>query len=328
VNRRKFVAILAGLGLWPSQLPFGYRPGYAQGSKVHRIGVLFGSSAEAPNFRAFIDELEKSGFVEGRNFTVDRRGFSRPDMEFADVAPRLVEAGADAILCSGYSAIRAARQATTAIPIIAIDDDMLANGFVRSLAHPGGNVTGVSIFASELDQKRQEILMELMPSAHRMAALADPNATPPDKLERLQAQARARVVELSVHPAGKPDEIAAAVHAAKAAGATALNVLATPLFAINRKLVIETITAAALPAIYQWPEMAEQGGLAAYGPRNVLLYRQMARQAAKVFKGGNPADIPVEQPTRFELVINLKTAKALGLIVPPALLARADEVIE
>ena len=204
---------------------------------------------------------------------------------------------------------------------------MVAAGFVRSLARPGGNTTGVSVLAPELNGKRQEILMEAVPGARRIAVLADPiNTQAP--LQALQNTARARGVEVAVFSVGTPELIAPTMDKAKEWGATALNVLSAPLFSINRRLIIERAAALGLPAIYEWAEMAEEGGLIAYGPRLTLIYRQLARLIVKVLRGIKPEDLPVEQPTKFDLVVNLKTAKALGLTIPESFLARADEVIE
>ena len=206
---------------------------------------------------------------------------------------------------------------------------MLESKFVSSLAKPGGNTTGVSIFATELDGKRQEILIEAVPGLRRMAALADSNTNAPRQLQALQDAARARGVELSIYEVAKPNEIAAAIDAAKKADAAALNVLASPLFFADRQVIMERATALHLPAMYHWPEVAEQGGLLGYGPRLVLIYREiLARQMVALLRGTKPGDIPVEQPTKFELVINLKTAKAIGLTIPESFLLRADELIE
>ena len=199
---------------------------------------------------------------------------------------------------------------------------------LRSLARPGANTTGVSVLAPELDGERQEILMEVVPGARRIAALAEPNVTQPADLQALQNATRARGVEVAVFSAGTPELIAPTMDKAKEWGATALNVLSAPLFSINRRLVIERAAALGLPAIYEWAEMAEEGGLIAYGPRLTLIYRQLARLIVKVLRGIKPEDLPVEQPTKFELVVNLKTAKALGLTIPQSLLLRADKVIE
>jgi putative ABC transport system substrate-binding protein len=205
---------------------------------------------------------------------------------------------------------------------------MVGEGLVDSLARPNGNTTGVSILATELDGKRQEILIEAVPGLRRMAALADTNATPDAKLNALQEAARIRNIELSIHRIARSEEIAAAIDMAQALGAMALNVLASPMLFANRQLIMDRASVLRLPAIYQWAEMGEEGGFAAYGSRITQIPEITARQAVMLFRGTKVSDIPVEQPTKFELVINLKTANALGVTVPPALLNRADEVIE
>ena len=170
--------------------------------------------------------------------------------------------------------------------------------------------------------------MELVPTSRHMAALVDPGAKGPEEIQTLWSATAARGVELSVFPVRAPEEIAAAVDGARAAGATALNVLASQMLDANRKIILDQCAMLRLPAIYQWPETAEESGLGAYGPRYAKMLRQLARQVVKVLRGAKPADIPVEQPDKFELVINLRTAKAIGLEVPGALLDRADRVIE
>jgi putative tryptophan/tyrosine transport system substrate-binding protein len=283
---------------------------------------------DVPQLVAAFDELRRLGFIEGRNLAIEGR-FERRFEEFPDVAVEIVKSGVDAILCNGgEAAIRAAQQATRTIPIFGLADDMVASGLVDSLAHPGGNTTGISILAPELDGKRQDILIELVPGARRMAALADPRITTPQQLQTLREAAHAHGIDLSIHPAGRPEEIVPAIDAAQRAGAAALNVLATSLFSAHRQAIIERTATARLPAIYQWPEMAEQGGLAAYGPRLSQLWRQLAGQVAKGLRGAKVSDLPVEQPTIFELVINVGTAKAIGHEVPAGLVLRADKVIE
>src|SRR5262245_12401165 len=184
-------------------------------------------------------------------------------------------------------------------------------------------------FASpDLDGKRQEILIEAVPGLRKMAALADVSVTPHRHLEALRNAARQSGVELSIFGVASSEEVVPAIVVAKAAGAQALNLLATPLFTVNARSFIECIAALRLPAMHPCPEVAEDGGLLGYGPRFAPTFRQRARLVARILRGAKAADIPVEQPTHFELVINLKTAKALGLDVPPTLLARADEVIE
>jgi len=214
-------------------------------------------------------------------------------------------------------------RATATIPILGSTDDMVGSGLVNSLAHPGGNTTGTSIFATELDGKRQEILIEAVPGLRRMAALADSNTTTDANLHALQEAARARNIELSIHRIARPEEIAAAIDAAKASGAAALNVLSAPILFNSRQIIMQRVAALRLPAIYQFPEEAGEGGFVGYGPRIVQMFR-----CVKLLRGVKPADIPVEQPTKFELAINLKTAKALGLTIPESVLQRADEVIE
>ena len=232
-------------------------------------------------------------------------------------------------LDDGDAAVRAAQRATASIPILAFTDDMLGQDFVRYLAKPGGNTTGVTIFASELDGKRQEILIEAVSGVRRIATLADSNVSTPTRLRALEDDARARGIELSIHSVAHREEIGSAIDAAKAVGAEGLNVLASALLFNSRAFIFDRAAALRLPAVYQWPEMVEEGGLIGYGPLIVSLFRDtVSRQLAKLLRGAQPADLPVEQPSRFELVINLKTAKAIGHDVPGALVLRADKVIE
>jgi putative tryptophan/tyrosine transport system substrate-binding protein len=303
--------------------------GFAQETgRTYRLGVLTVGPRRSPSHDGFFDELRRHGFVEGQNLIVDGRGYVARAEQFPALAVGLAKAEVEAILSAGPAATRAARNATHHIPIIAIVDDMVAAGFVPSLARPGGNITGVSILAPELDGKRLDILIELAPNSRRIAALTDPNSTASPRLQALRDAAQARGVELVIHIADVPERIVPAIDEAKRMGAMALNVLASPMLHARRGDIIECAAALRLPAIYQWVESAEEGGLVAYGPRIHQLYRQMARQLAKVLRGAKPGDLPVEQPTKFELVINLKTAKALGITIPPTVIARADEIIE
>jgi len=297
--------------------------------RLYRLGSLHSAPRDAPHQVAFFDEVRRLGFVEGQNLIVDWGGFGLRVDAFDEHARALVKARVDVIVVGGDAAVRAAQHATSEIPILGFTDDMVGQGFVHSLAKPGGNTTGVTILAAELDGKRQEILIEAMPRISRIAALVDSTITAPSHLEELAGAARGRGLTLSLHSVDRPEEITAAIDAAKASGAEALNVLASALLFNNRTIIFERVAALRFPAVYQWPEIADQGGLIGYGPRIVQLYRDvMARQVVKLMRGAKPADIPVEQPTKYELVINLKTAKALGLEVPPSLLARADEVIQ
>jgi putative ABC transport system substrate-binding protein len=278
---------------------------------------------------AMFDELRRVGFIDGQNLIVDWRAYGQNVERISEFAAELSNSRVDVILTGGDAGIRAAQQATKTIPILGLTEDMVRSGLVRSLAKPGGNTTGVSLLATELDGKRQDILIEAVPGIRRMTALADGDTTAARQLQALQIAAQARGVALSILQVTKPNEIVPAIEAAKKADAEALNVLASPLLFANRQLILERAAALRLPAMYQWPEVAEQGGFVGYGPRLVQLFRDiMARQLAKLLGGANPADLPVEQPTKFELVINLRTAKAIGHEVPAGLVLRADKVIE
>lgn len=306
------------------------RAGYPRESgRVYRIGCLAANprSFGAPAF--LFEALRPLGFVEGQNLVIDPRGFGLSTEEFPEAAAALVEAKADVIVAVGPAPARAAQQATTTIPILAVAGDMVQLGFVASMARPGGNTTGISLFANELDGKRQEILLEIVPSARHIAALTDPQAGTPDHIQQLRQAAQARGTELSIYPIGEPEAIAGAIAAAKEGGAAALNVLASSLLEGQRQLIIEQAAAVRLPAMYEWPDSAAEGGLAGYGPRKADIFgRVWATQLSRLLKGVKPADLPVQQPTQFQLAINLKTAKALALTVPQSLLQRADEVIE
>jgi len=323
MRRREFITLLSGAAAtWPLAA-------WAQEFKrTYRIGVITRSPRMAVNYVAFFDELQRLGFVEGQNLIVDARGFAARSEQFSELALALAGSNVDAFVCGGDLPIRACQQATQTIPIVGITDDMLSAGLVRSLAKPGGNTTGISILATELDGKRLEILSELVPNARRLAALADYNVTRPGQLTALENTVRERGIQLSVHRILRAEEVISAVDQVKASGAEALNVLASPLLNAQRRLIIERVAALRLPAIYQWPETAREGGLAAYGPSFAEMGRQNAQQLAKILAGIKPADLPVQQPTKFDLAINLKTAKALGLAIPSSLLNRADEVIE
>jgi putative ABC transport system substrate-binding protein len=323
MRRRSFITLIGGALAWPVAARA------QQAGRTYRLGALTPSPRSAPQMIALFDELRQLGFIEGQNLTVDWRTYGQNIERVFEFATELSKSQVDVIVAGGDAGIRAVRQVTSTIPILGLTEDMVRSGMVRSLARPGGNITGVSLLATELDGKRQDILIEAVPALRRMAALADNNATEPRQLQALQVAARARGVELSIHQVAKPGEIAAALEVAKKADAAALNVLASPLLFANRQIILDRAAALRLPAIYQWPEVAEQGGFVGYGPRVVQLFRDvMARQLAKLLRGANPSDLPVEQPTKFELVINLRTAKAIGHEVPAGLVLRADKVIE
>ena len=231
MRRRQFITLLGGAAAaWPLA-------GRGQESgRIYRLGCLFTSPRDAPHYLALFDELRRLGFIEGQNLVIDAAGFSLLPERMEGHAADLVKAGVDVILAGGDAAVRAAQRATASIPILAFTDDMLDQGFVRSLAKPDGNTTGVTILASELDGKRQEILIEAVPGVRRIAVLADANMSTPPRLRALEEAARARGIELSIHSVAHREEIGSAIDAAKAVGAGGLNVLASALVFNSRAL--------------------------------------------------------------------------------------------
>ena len=247
--------------------------------------------------------------------------------QIAESTAALMQTQPEVILCGPETYLRVLQTATRTIPLDSMSEDLVGEGFVTSLAKPGGNITGISLLSPELDGKRLEILTEAVPGLRRVAALAHSIVTK-EHLAQQQALARSRGVELSVFAFAKASEIAPALDAAKAGGAQAINFLATPHQVVSREIILDHMAKVGLPAIYQWPETADLGGLMGYGPPFATMYRQRARQIAKMLRGAKPTELPVEQPANFELVLNLKTAKAIGLEIPDGLVTRADRVIE
>jgi len=297
-------------------------------STLAQAPVLMPFPRDHPFSMGIFDGLRHRGFIEGKNLTIVYRDFAPHADLLSEYAAELVKAQVDLIYGGGGTATHAAQQATKTIPILGFAEDMVGEGLVDSMARPNGNTTGISILATQLNGKRLEILIQLVPGLHRMGALSDTNTTTDLKLHELQEVARAHNIELAIYQVAKGEEIPAAIDAAQASGVTALNVLASPMLFANRQLILDRAAVLRLPAIYEWPELAEAGGFAGYGPRFFKLPEIVARLAVKLFEGTKPADIPVEQPTKFELAINLKTATAIGATVPPSMLALADEVIE
>jgi putative ABC transport system substrate-binding protein len=323
LSRRTVLAI--GLA---ASLPM--RAGRAkEAGRVYRLGMLFGVAREDnPLAAAFLQVLSQAGFIDGGNLQVDRRGIGMlSEAEQAQLVQEWVAGDFDAIATAGSSA-RLVQASTHTVPIVSINDDLVAEGLVRSFAHPERNLTGISILAPELNGKRQELLMEAAPGMRQMAALADPRSTSPASLQAFEEAARARGVTLTIYRAQKNEEVVPAIDTAHAAGAQALNLLATPLVTYNLASIVERVLRLKLPAIYQWPEDAEAGGLMAYGPRIVDITRQQARLVVKLLEGAKPADLPIEQPIRFELALNLKTAKTIEFRFPASVIDRADQIIE
>jgi putative ABC transport system substrate-binding protein len=303
--------------------------GWAQeAGRTYRLGFVVPSPRSEGFWTILFEELRRPGFVEGHNLQVVGEFGVTPDRVDA-VAAAVVKAGADVIFTAGPDCTRAVQRATKTIPISTYSGDLVAEHLVASLAYPGGNTTGVSILAHEIDGKRLDILIDLLPGVRRIAALVDPIVRSPGELQALAEAAGSRGVTLSIHRASRAEDIFPAIDAARAAEAQALHVFQSALFFVNHTRIIEYVARVRLPAIYGVPEWADQGGLIAYGPRvATLLRRAITPQLVKLLRGVNPADIPVERPTIIELVLNLRTAKALGLEVPLNFFTRADKVIE
>ncbi len=324
-TRRNVVALLGGAAMaWPlAARAQDWEPG-----RVYRIGFLIPTPRTEPVVAAFFDELRINGLVEGQNLQVVAGSFGVQNDQVPAVAASLVAASPDVIAAGPELPIRALQKLTQSIPIVGMTEDMVGEGLVASLARPGGNTPGISLLSPELDGKRQEILLDAVLGLRKLAILADGNSTKSAHLAQLEAAARSRGIEPLVRRVAKRDEVIAAIKDVKAAGAQGVNFLATPLFSVNAANFIAEVKDLGLASIYQWPEDAEEGALSAYGPRYSEMYRVRARLAIKVLRGAKPADIPVEQPAKFELVVNLNTAKAIGVSVPNSLLLRADKIIE
>ncbi len=302
--------------------------------KVSRIGWLsagFPRPDRDPPVDAFRQGLRELGYVEGQNLVIEYRGAEGRDERLPDLAAELVRLHVDVLVAVGPIATRAAQHATRTLPIVMTGTaDPVGAGFVASLARPGGNITGVSLLMAELPGKRLELLKETVPQSTRVAVLANPD-NPVYKLylNNLTVAARALGLHLHVVEVHSADELDPAFAAVTRAGADALMVLSDPVLMDNlRGRVADLAATHRLPAMYNWKMYVEAGGLMSYGPSLPERHRRAATYVDKLLKGANPADLPVEQPTKFELVINLKTAKALGLTVPPTILFQADEVIQ
>ncbi|MGB2598221.1 MAG: ABC transporter substrate-binding protein [Pseudolabrys sp.] len=296
--------------------------------RTYRLAFLLPVARSEPAMVAFFDEMRLHGFVEGQNLAIVPGGFQARNEQIDELVSTLVKAAPDVIVAGGDFGTRALQKATKTIPLIIMTEDVVAAGFAASLAQPGGNITGISLMSPDLDGKRQDILIEAVPHVRRIAALADSNVATLRHLQALEDTARTRGTELLVVRAAKPEDLVPALNDAKARGAGAVNVLSSPMLHLNRRVIIERAAELRLPAIYQWPETAEEGGLLAYGPRFTRIFRQRAQMTIKVLRGAKPADLPVEQPTTFEFVINLETAKAIGHEVPAGLVLRADKLLE
>jgi putative ABC transport system substrate-binding protein len=298
-----------------------------QAEKIQRIGVLWPGASPPHGARMewFGQGLREVGYVEHQNIAIDLR-YAEAAERLHALALEFVRAKVNVIASFGDLAPRMAQHATKVIPIVALADDFVGAGLVPNLGHPGGNMTGVTIFSPELSAKRLTLLKELLPKASRIAVLWDPVID--TQLKATEEAARVLGVKLQVLEVRGRADLAKALQAARDGRAEALNVFASPLLSSLQAKIMELAAANRLPAIYQWREHAQAGGLLSYGPSASDMWRQTARVVGKILKGAKPGELPIEQPTTFELAINLKTAKALGLTIPPSLLARADQVIE
>jgi putative ABC transport system substrate-binding protein len=295
------------------------------------IGFLSATSPGplAPFVAAFRQGLSETGYVEGQSVVIEYRWAEGRYDRLPALAANLVDLRVDVIVASGSTAPRAAKNATSAIPIVFVGGDPVLSGLVPSLGRPGGNLTGFSLFVDELMPKRLELLSDLIPQARSIALLVNPNSASTERTIRdLQEAARAKGVQLIILKAGTESEIEGAFGSLVERQAHALLVGADPFFNSRREQLVALASRHAVPAIYEWREFVTSGGLISYGPSLTSIYRQLGIYAGRIVKGAKPADLPVQQPTTFELVVNLKTAKALGLTVPQTILARADEVIE
>jgi putative ABC transport system substrate-binding protein len=324
-DRRAFVATLAvGVLLRPRVAP-------AQpAGRGARVGYLTPSSVSARGGMIELRQrLRDLGYVEGRDVRFEIRGANEDFERLPDLAADLVRSGVDLIVAVSSPAIRAAENATSTIPIVMVSGtDPVAGLFVVSLARPGSNVTGVTTYLPELAGKRLEVLRECLPGLRRVAVLANLR-NPSSSAEARETEVAAKTMALEIHVADArlPEQYPDAFATVKRGGAGALFVTADPILSSNRERILQLAASHRLPAMYEWPEIVEAGGLLSYGPSLADVNTRVAAYVDKILKGAKPADLPVERPTRFELAVNLKTAAALGITIPSAMMGRAGRVI-
>jgi putative tryptophan/tyrosine transport system substrate-binding protein len=324
MRRRELIFLLGG-AMAAARAP------RAQQKTMPVIGFLSATSPGplAPALAAFRQGLSETGYVEGQNLAIEYRWAEGHYDRLPALAADLVGRKVDVIATGNPPSARALKSATSTIPIIFISGDAVADGLVASLARPGGNLTGLSIFTAELMPKRLELICELVPQAGVIALLVNPNNAGAELIIRdVREAAGSKGVQLHIVKAGTEREIDAAFATLVELHAGALLIGTDPFFSSRREQLVALAAHHAVPAIYPWPDFAEAGGLVSYGPSSTAAFHEVGIYVGRILKGEKPADLPVQQPTNFELVINLKTAKALGLTVPQSILARADEVIE
>ena len=330
VNRRTFVGTLT-LGLLAAPLA-----AEAEQARMVRVGWLL-PEPKPFALNPFREKLKELGWIEGGNLIIEERYSHGTAERYRELAAELVQLNVDALVTDGAAATRAAQRSTTTIPIVFVSGSPVAQGFVASLAHPGKNLTGVAILTGDLSPKRIQLLKEAAPGMARVAILEDftaaglatSDALLPDNWRAIEATARQAGIKL-VPPIKirKVEELDGAFALAGRERAGGVLVLASPFFSSQSQRIASLAADSRLPAIYEHRGFVEAGGLISYGPDHRDIFRLVALYVDRILRGAKPADLPVEQPTKFELVINLKTAKALGLTIPPSLLLRADEVIQ
>jgi putative ABC transport system substrate-binding protein len=332
IRRREFITLLGGAATWPvaarAQQP---------AAKTARIGLLATGALDSADMKSILDAfrqgLRERGYVEGQNIVIEYRAADGKIERFPELATELVRLNLDLIVAGNTPAARAAKEATITIPIVVpVMGDPVGDGLVASLARPGGNITGMTFLGPELAIKRLELLKQALPTISRVAALWHPGAygesTMREMMRKMEVAAGTLLVQLQLVEVRGAAEFDRAFLAITSERADALIVLPSPMLFGERRHIVDLATRHRLPSIAMAREFVELGGLMAYGASIRDLFRSAGVYVDKILQGTKPADLPVEQPTKFELVINLTTAKALGLEVPPTLLALADEVIE
>jgi putative tryptophan/tyrosine transport system substrate-binding protein len=325
VRRREFIALVGSAAAWP----LGVR---AQPTAAQRVGFLSDESASLgpASFELITKTLRELGYVEGRNIVFERRYADDKNEALPGIAAELIRKGVDVIVTVGTPATRAAKNATNTIPIVfSRIADPVALGLVTQLARPERNLTGVTVITQDLAAKRLELLAGFIPGLKHAGVLLDPTF-PSAPLELKEIESAARALNIELHQVGvrRVEELEAAVDAVARRGGQALFVVPGLLFTEQRQRIAEIAIKSRLPTMLSRREHVEAGGLMSYGMNYSEMYRRAATYVDKILKGAKPSDLPVEQPTKLELVINLKTAKALGLTIPQSILLRADEVIE
>jgi putative tryptophan/tyrosine transport system substrate-binding protein len=326
MNRRDFITLVGTAAAWPIAAQ-GQQP-----ERMRRIGILLaGTPASfAPRANAFVQGLRELGYVEGKTVAFEWKWGEDRTERLPQLAEELVRLDVDVILTGGTPAAKALKNATQTVPIVmAIIGDPVAVGLVQSLARPGGNATGFSIVAPDLSGKRLQLLKEILPGLSSVAVISTVT-NPQAPIELKETQAAAKTLDIVLHSTQVSDEVSveSAFNAIKQASAQAVIVLTDAILYSQRNKIASLAAANRLPGMYHARGFVEAGGLISYAPSDTDLFRRAATYVDKIFKGANPGDLPIEQPTKFELVVNLKTAKALGLSIPQSLLATADEVIE